>query len=553
MSVRRLILTAGAAAIAVAGMPRASLHAQLGELRADSRFIFDAASSNLLEIRLGQQAQSKATSPAVKQFGQQMVTDHTNLHNQLTSILSKNTEFKPGMTDDDEKEVERLEKLSGAEFERAYMTAMVQHHQEDVSTIQSRQASLRSAEARQIAANSLPVLQQHLNMAVQVANQVGVNTGVAVSTPTYPTQTTPPTGTPPTTGQPPVATPQPGPVTTQGATSDINADMGFIREAGSSNAMEIRLGQLAQNRASNSAVKQFGQRMVTDHTSMQQQLTNLAASAGASFTPAMDSDHERQVNRVERFNGADFDRAYMRLMIQAHQDDLDQFRTQAQSARSTQVRNLASATVPLLQQHASLAAQVGAQVGADTTDLATGPNRPGRGNRSVRADAEFIRDVGADNTMQVELAKVARDRARNRNVRQFAERIERDHNRLQDEWESMASQNGMRLKRGMGPRHREKVERLKDAKGGNFDRVYMTIMIQQHQDEVSYWQKEGRASRSNEVRRLVNRGLPTLQQHLAQSKQIGRQVGVDPEAALRNRTDIAQDRDDDRKRDRDRD
>jgi putative membrane protein len=549
MTIRRLIAAAGGMVMALAAAPLAPLHAQLAELRQDSRFIFDAASNNLLEIRLGQQAQSKATNPAVKQFGQQMVTDHTNLHNQLTSILSKNTEFKPGLTDDDEKEVERLEKLSGAEFERAYMTAMVQHHQEDVSTYQSQQASLRSAEARQIAANSLPVLQRHASMAVQVANQLG---GVAVNPPTYPTQNPPPTGTPPTTGTPPVATPQPGPVTTQypQGTNDISADMGFIREAGSSNVMEIRLGQLAQSRASNSAVKQFGQRMVTDHTNMQQQLTSLASSGGVSFTPALDSDHERQVNRVERFSGSDFDRAYMRLMIQAHQDDADQFRTQAQSARSVQVRNLASATVPLLEQHVSLATQVGAQVGADTTDIATGPNRPG--NRNVRADAEFIRDVGADNTMQVELAKIAKDRARNRAVRQFAERVERDHNRLQDQWEDMASRNDMRLKRGMGPRHRDKVERLEKTKGNNFDRVYMTLMIQQHQDEVSYRQKEGRASRSNQVRELVNRGLPTLQQHLAQSKQIGRQVGVDPEAALRNRSDIARDKDRNEK-DKDRD
>jgi putative membrane protein len=159
--------------------------------------------------------------------------------------------------------------------------------------------------------------------------------------------------------------------------------------------------------------------------------------------------------------------------------------------------------------------------------------------------------VGADNTMQIELAKIARDRTNNRAVRQFAERVERDHNRLQDQWENMASRNGMKLKRGMGPRHREKVERLEDARGNNFDRVYMTIMIQQHQDEVSYWQKEGRASRSNQVRELVNRGLPTLRQHLEQAKQIGRQVGVDPDAALRNRSDIARDRNDDRNRDRD--
>jgi putative membrane protein len=543
MSIRRLLAMAGGMMMALAVTPRAPLHAQIGELRQDSRFIFDAASSNLLEIRLGQQAQSRASSPAVKQFGQQMVTDHTNLHNQLTALLSKNTEFKPGMTDEDEEEVERLEKLSGAEFDRAYMTAAVQHHQEDVAAFQSQQTSARSAEARQIATNGLPIEQQHLNMAIQVANQIGVSTGAVATTPP-----TPP-GTPPVTpGTPPVATPpqQPGPVTAQG---DIRADMGFIREAGSSNAMEIRLGQVAQSRASNSAVKQFAQRMVSDHTNLQQQLSTLASSSGVSFVPAMDSDHQRQVNRVEQFSGAEFDRAYMRLMIQAHQNDVDQFRTQSQSARSAQVRTLASQTLPLLEQHRSLAVQVGAQVGADTTNIATGPDRrrgdrDDRGAAGVRVDAaEFIRDVGADNAMQIELAKLAEDRASSRAVRQYAEREKRDHERLQDQWVEMAKRNDMKISaKGMGPLHRDKVEQLKDVRGQNFDREYMTMMIRQHSDELSYWRKEGRDSQSPRVRELVNRGLPTLERHFEEAKQIGRQVGVNPERVLRNRTDLTDDR-----------
>ncbi|HYF38493.1 MAG TPA: DUF4142 domain-containing protein, partial [Gemmatimonadales bacterium] len=119
MSVRRLMAMAGGLTVLLAAMPQVELHGQLDALRQDSRFIFDAASSNLMEIRLGQAAQTKASNQAVKQFGQQMVTDHTNLQNQLTATISRgNTQFKPGMTDDHEEEVERLEKLSGAEFDR---------------------------------------------------------------------------------------------------------------------------------------------------------------------------------------------------------------------------------------------------------------------------------------------------------------------------------------------------------------------------------------------------------------------------------------------------
>jgi hypothetical protein len=97
----------------------------------------------------------------------------------------------------------------------------------------------------------------------------------------------------------------------------------------------------------------------------------------------------------------------------------------------------------------------------------------------------------------------------------------------------MAAENDFRLaERGMGPRHRVKLEQLEKANDRNFDRVYMTLVMQQHQN-VSYWRKEGRQSRSAPVRQLVNRGLPTLEQHFEEAKEIGRRVGVKPEQVLR--------------------
>jgi putative membrane protein len=528
MKIRRILTAAGGLVVALAAVPRAPLHAQLEALRQDSRFIFDAASSNLLEIRLGQAAQSKATNQAVKQFGQQMVTDHTNLQNQLTSTISKGgTQFKPGMNEEDGKEVERLEKLSGAEFDREYMTAIIRHHQEDVTAFQTQSASARSSEARQIATSGLPVLQRHLTMATQVGGQVGATGGVAVANPTTPTPTTP-------TQNPPVST--------AGASgpSSVNADMPFIRHAGSSNLMEIRLGQAAQSKASNSAVKQFGQRMIDDHTRMQNQLTAVVNNSGVTYTPAMESPHAQQVSRIEQLSGSEFDRAYMQAMIQGHQDDVNQFQTQSQSSNSTQIRNLTTSSLPVLQQHLSLAIQVGNQVDVDTTDIANRPDRPDRGDRgTVVSDAEFIRDVGADNTMQVQLAELAQRKARNREIREFAQREARDHQRLMNQWTNMTARSGMSLKPGMGPRHREKITQLQDESGNDFDKAYMTLMIRQHQDEVSYWRKEGRASRSPQVRNLVNSGLPTLEQDLAEAKRLGRKVGVDPEKVLKNRTDLA--------------
>jgi putative membrane protein len=66
-------------------------------------------------------------------------------------------------------------------------------------------------------------------------------------------------------------TPTTGPVTTSQAQADIRADLPFMQEVASANLMEVRLGELAQQRALTPAVKQFGQRMVSDHSSLQSQ------------------------------------------------------------------------------------------------------------------------------------------------------------------------------------------------------------------------------------------------------------------------------------------
>jgi predicted outer membrane protein len=103
----------------------------------------------------------------------------------------------------------------------------------------------------------------------------------------------------------------------------------------------------------------------------------------------------------------------------------------------------------------------------------------------------------------------------------------------------MASKNGITLSKGLGPMHKEKVTNLKKVNDKNFDQAYMITMIQQYSDETSYWQKEGRASQSAQVRQAVNAGLPTLEQNFNEAKRLGRQLGIDPNEALKNRSDVA--------------
>ena len=511
MSMRRLIAQAtGGLVIAFGTGVSGTLHAQ-GQV-ADQAFITKVAASNLLEVRLGQAAQKQAENAAVKQFAQRMVIDHTSMQKQWMAAAKKiDLEFKADLTAEQLQQAYRLRDLRGDAFDRAYMDAMVQNHRENVSSFQTERNAGHSADVRQLIESSLPALQEHLTTAQQVARQVG--SGIATSAGT-PADTTPGTQAPQTT----VGLPR--------QTTAVVADSAFIREVEASNTAEIRLGQLAERKASDSQVKQFAQRMITDHNGLQREWGNIASTSGFRISGAIDQRHQEQLTRLERLSGNEFDRAFMAAMVENHQENMRSLQTKGRSAQSPQVRQQASRSLGAVEEHLSLAQQIASQVGADTTSTiaAESPQGP---KGDIKKDQRFIRNVDADHFLEIRLARLAEQKARDSDVKQFARRMSKDHASLQKQWTGMATNNGMKFKSGMGPRHRSKLTRLEKLSGREFDREYMTLIAQNHQDYLDYFRKEGRAAHSAPVRQLVNRGIPVLEQHLRQSKQIGARVGAD--------------------------
>jgi putative membrane protein len=339
----------------------------------------------------------------------------------------------------------------------------------------------------------------------------------------------------------------------QGRPDDLNKDSKLIREVASDNLMEIRLGTIAKKKATNPAVQQFGDRMVTDHTWMLENWRALVTKSGFPFQPGLRDEQEREVKRLEKLSGAEFDRAYMTAMIQDHQNALVKFQNARNTANSEQVRTRTSSDLPTLQQHLSLATEVGSQVGATTTNVAVNPpvatptppvvtqNPPAatpsaQANREdLSADRKFIVEAIADNVLEVRMAKLAEKNSSDPQVKQYAQLVLSDHTTMQNQWIALASRNGMTLKPGMGPRHRMKADRLEKLDGREFDRAYMTTEIQNLQDYVEYFGKEGRAARSSQVRDLAANDLRSLELHLNQAKQVGGEVGVNVSAALQAR------------------
>jgi putative membrane protein len=341
--------------------------------------------------------------------------------------------------------------------------------------------------------------------------------------------------TPTTNPAPTNPAPTPNPSTpSQGVDGQMRNDLPFLQEAANANHLEVRLGQLAQSKTSNSAVRQFGQRMVSDHTRLQQDLGSMTSRSAIALNPALTPADSQKITRLESLSGAQFDQAYMSMMIQDHQADAAKFETQSRNADSPQVRELAARSLPVLQQHLSLAQQVGRQVNAGVATATPQPAQSGKEIEAVRADRKFIREIAADNFLEVSLARLAESKAQSSRVKQLAEQIALDHNRIQDDWLAMAAKNGSPIKSGIGKNHRAKLEKLQKLSGRAFDRAYMTMEVQNHKDYINYFEKEGRSAHSSQVRELVNRDLPTLRSHFLGAKEVGGEVGADTAATIRS-------------------
>jgi putative membrane protein len=145
-------------------------------MKADQAFVTKAAQGGMAEVELGKLAQQKASSPEVKNFAQRMVDDHSKANDELKSIAEKKNITIPTAIDSKDKaEYNRLSKLSGTAFDRAYMDAMLKDHRTDVSEFQYEARAGQDADVRGFASKTLPTLQEHLKQAESTNSAVATS------------------------------------------------------------------------------------------------------------------------------------------------------------------------------------------------------------------------------------------------------------------------------------------------------------------------------------------------------------------------------------------
>ncbi|SOD81970.1 DUF4142 domain-containing protein [Spirosoma fluviale] len=136
-----------------------------GQTEESSEFAVKAANGGMMEVELGRLAQEKAQSQDVKDFGAMMVADHSKANDELKTIATThNITLPTTLGEDEQKHVNDLAKLTGAEFDKKYVSMMVDDHKEDIDLFKEAADDEKANPAiKEFATKTLPTLQKHMD------------------------------------------------------------------------------------------------------------------------------------------------------------------------------------------------------------------------------------------------------------------------------------------------------------------------------------------------------------------------------------------------------
>lgn len=142
-----------------------------------------------------------------------------------------------------------------------------------------------------------------------------------------------------------------------------SADTAFAMKAAQGGMAEVKLGQLAVEKATNPDVKAFAQRMVDDHTKANDNLKSVAAAENMTLPSDVNVKDQAEYNKLSQLSGTAFDKAYVNDMIKDHEMDIKDFQKEASKGKDRQLKAFASSTLPTLQSHLDSIKSIQSKVG----------------------------------------------------------------------------------------------------------------------------------------------------------------------------------------------
>ena len=148
------------------------------------------------------------------------------------------------------------------------------------------------------------------------------------------------------------------------ASTGANAasDDSFVKKASQGGLAEVKMGELAQQRAQSPQVKEFAQHLVSEHQQANTELQQLAQTKNMKIETEVSGKHKQAVSRLEKTKPEEFDKKFMDTVVKQHEEDIKDFKKQAEKGKDADIKSWAQKTLPALEKHLQMAQQVQQQV-----------------------------------------------------------------------------------------------------------------------------------------------------------------------------------------------
>lgn len=158
--------------------------------------------------------------------------------------------------------------------------------------------------------------------------------------------------------QPPAQDPSMDPRMNGAHTEPSATDRMFVKDAMQGSMAEVQLGKLTLQKSNNDQVKQFAQRMIDDHTKLNEEMKPVAQQLGVDVPTQVSKKDSKVMNKLQGLSGAAYDQAYIKDMVKDHKNDLTDFQMEASSGQDPTVKDAAAQGSKVIAQHLQMAQQL---------------------------------------------------------------------------------------------------------------------------------------------------------------------------------------------------
>lgn len=141
-------------------------------------------------------------------------------------------------------------------------------------------------------------------------------------------------------------------------------DKMFVKTAAEGGLTEVKLGELASQKSSSDDVKQFGEKMVKDHTQLNDDMKPIAQSMGVTPPTQLNKQHQKMYDKLSGMSGDQFDKAYLSAMVKDHHNDLREFKAEASSTKNADLKAAVEKGTAVIQEHTTMVEKLAQSKGA---------------------------------------------------------------------------------------------------------------------------------------------------------------------------------------------